>query len=574
MLLLPLAVVALAGRTMYVSPTGDDSLDGSRVHPWRTIAHAADQSRPNDTIHVLPGLYREEVNLKHSGAPGAPIRFVAEVPGKAILTGADPISGWTRLLDDAPIYEVNWDHLFAIDTHNGVPVEAHPDDAPRWGRAEQVISDGHQLLPTLGLDGLRAEWLAHTKRPAETFLPEPTRGQHIGLAGAFAADTVHHRMYVWLVNGSDPSKHQMEAATRAQIFGVNPWQSKAGIHDVQVSGFVFRYGASFPQRAAVWLHGDRNVIDHCVVEDMAGSGVSVNGSLTHSTVRRCGQTGGSAVGDGFVNRDDRWEENCWKLIDRGWDAGGVKQGATKNGLFDHCLFLRNGGPGLWLDVWVHDVKVTHCTFAQNEGSGLFVEISHHINVDHCLAISNNGRVVGPRPSWADGGFVLAESENCRLEHNISIGNQDGITMREQGPRVNDTDTGRIAFHNTGHVITDNLSLNNAGYAIGLWYDNGFYGRHPADNAHFATEEAFTVAQKQTPDRIYDPLNQGFVIDHNVYYKQGKGALALLGVPWRVRHKEFADLSSWSLATGFDIHTRNASTGQCPEAQKMLKEWGL
>lgn len=562
-------VVALSGRSLFVSPAGDDAADGSKARPWRTIAHAADASRPGDTISLGPGLYREEVLLKNSGLPGAPIRFVSEAQGAAVISGADPVSGWSRVAGDAPIYGADWKPVFAIDWVNGKPVESHPGDAPRWGRAEQAIADGRQLLPTLGLAGLRAEWSAH----AGPEIPSPTKGQQIRFGGAFAVDTDAHKIYVWLLDGSDPGAHHMEAATRAQTFGVNGWQSRDGVHDVQVVGITFRYGASFPQRPVVNLFGKHNRVDRCVIEQMSGCGVSVCGELTQSVIRQCGQTGGSAIGDGFINRDDIWEDNCWKLIDRGWDAGGVKIAACHNGVFEHCLFLRNGGPGLWLDVWDHDVRIANCAFVRNEGSGLFIEISHHIDVDHCVAMGNNGRFVGSPPSWSDGGIVLAESENCRIEHCLSVGNQDGISMREQGPRENDTDTGRIAFHNVGHVIVDNQCAENKGYAIALWYDNGFFGRHPGEMSRYPTEEAYMAALKASPDRVFDPLKQGFTIDRNQYSKTGGGPVALLGVPWRARHKEFADLASWSKATGFDLHSRFGVNGAATEAAKVVQSWG-
>ena len=558
---LALFCLATAGRaaTFVVAPTGSDGNPGTAARPFLTIGKAAQAAGAGDTVTVRPGVYREAVALRKSGTAQAPIQFVAQPAGSVVVTGADPITGWVRVPGDAPIYAVPWDHVFAIDYRDGKPIEAHPEDEALWGRAEQVIADGRQLLPALGVDGLTQAWQAHTAAGTPVTVPPPL--PHLGgpFAGEFAVDTTAKRLYVWMADGSDPNARRMEASTRGQTFGVNPWESKDGVQYVQVRGFVFRYGASFPQRAPVWLHGAHNLVENCVIEDMAGSGVAVDGALRGCVIRNCGQTGGSAAGDGFVNENDLWDGNCWKPIDRGWDAGGVKQGATKNGLFRHCLFRHNGGPGLWLDVWVHDVRITQCVFQENEGCGLFVEISHDIQVDHNLAMGNAVGIVGKPGSWADGGITLAESENCRVTNNTSVGNKDGLGFREQGPRSNDTDTGHIDFHDTGDVVTDNVSALNQGYQIGLWYDNGFFGRHPGEMAKYPTEAAYEEYLKTVPDKVYDPVKQNLTINDNLYFpaSDGKSSVALYGVPWRVKHQEFAQVAAFAARTGFDAASRVA-----------------
>ena len=66
----------------YVSPAGDDSNDGSRSRPWRTLQKAAATVRPGGTVLVRSGTYAGFV-LTASGSPGAPIRF-AGFPGERL----------------------------------------------------------------------------------------------------------------------------------------------------------------------------------------------------------------------------------------------------------------------------------------------------------------------------------------------------------------------------------------------------------------------------------------------------------------------------------------------------------
>ena len=542
-----------------VTPTGSDANPGTAAKPYATIQKAADAAQAGDTVVVKAGLYRQAVRLHNSGTAAAPIQFVADPPGSVVITGADVVTGWTRVVGAAPIYQIPWDHVFAIDYHNGVPVEAHPEDEPLWGRAEQVIADGRQLLPALSKDDLAKAWADHAETPGST-VPSPL--PHLGgpFAGMFAADTPHKTLFVWLADGSAPNAHQMEAATRAQPFGVNQWESKEGVSYVQARGFVFRYGASFPQRGAVTLHGAHNLLDGCVVEQMAGAGVGVDGTMRRCIVRGCGQVGGAAGGDGFVNAQCLWEGNCWKPINRGWDAGGVKLAVISGGVFRQCVFRRNGGPGLWFDIDMRHVRVTQCVFQENEGSGLMIEISRHNQVDHCLAVGNGVGAVGKTGDgdWATGGILLAESEDCAVTHNTCVGNKDGITFREQGPRPLDTPDGSIPYHDTRDVVTGNLCAFNQGYQIGLWYDNSFFGRHPADFAKYPTEAAYTEAMNKAPDKVFDPTKQSLTIDHNLYWPMPGKPVALYGVDWRIRHQKFARLADFTEKTGFDAHSRVAA----------------
>ena len=553
-LLAAVTVGPLKASVYVVAPTGSDTSPGTAARPFATIQKAADTAQAGDKVVVKGGLYREAVHLHQSGTAAAPIQFAADPPGSVVVTGADVVTGWTRVPGEAPIYSIPWDHLFEIDRHNGVPVEAHPEDEPLWGRAEQVIADDRQLLPALTKEDLRKAWADHAKMPGAT-LPPPL--PHLGgpFVGMFAADTMHKTLFAWLADGSDPNAHRTEASTRGQIFGVNQWENKDGVSYVQVRGFVFRYGASFPQRGAVTLHGAHNLLEDCVIEQMAGTGVSLVGTLRRCLVRGCGQTGGAAGGDGFINQQCLWEGNCWKPISRDWDAGGVKLSVISGGLFQQCVFRRNGGPGLWFDIDMRHIRVTQCVFQENEGSGLMIEISRFNQVDHCLAVGNGVGAVGKSGGWATGGILLAESEDCAVTDNTCVGNKDGITFREQGPRPLDTPDGNIPYHDTRDVVTGNVCAFNQGYQIGLWYDNGFFGRHPGDFAKYPTEAAYTEALAATPDKVFDPAKQGLIIDHNLYWPASGKPVALYGVEWRVRHKTFTRVADFAQATGFDAHSQ-------------------
>lgn len=546
-------------------PQASDDNAGTAERPFRTIDAAAQVARAGDAVLVKAGLYREAVRLRNSGTPGAPITFAADPAGSVVVTGADVITGWERMSGQAPIYRVAWPHQFIINHVDGKPIEYHPfgtswGNEPRWGRAEQVIVDGRQLVPAVDFDALLAAW---EDRPAASALEAsltPDPADPATWYGVFAVDTTEKELYLWLADGSDPNDHHVEASTRGLIFGVNPWQKRDGVEHVRVRGFIFRYGATFPQRAAVWLHGRHNLLEECVIEQMWGSGVSVAGAMRRCVVRNCGHTGGGARGENFLNEECLWEGNSWKPINRQWDAGGFKIARARGGVFRRCVFRRNGGPGLWMDIHVRNVLVTECVFQENELSGLFVEISRDVWVMHNLAVGNATGAVGKAAhiDWSCGGIQIAESKNCIVAFNTCVGNKDGITLREAGPRTLETqDYGEVRYFNAGNVVFGNVSAFNHGYQLALWYDNGFFGRHPSDTDKFKTEEAYEEHLKTIPDQVFDPAQQGMAIDRNLYFAGPGQKMVLYGCPWRAKHREFATVEELAEATGFDAHSRAA-----------------
>ena len=81
--------------TYYVdasSPSCSPSGPGTEFQPYCTITAAVNlRGKAGNTIIVKPGIYREQVTIRASGAPGDPIVLRAEGPG-VIVEGADDLS--------------------------------------------------------------------------------------------------------------------------------------------------------------------------------------------------------------------------------------------------------------------------------------------------------------------------------------------------------------------------------------------------------------------------------------------------------------------------------------------------
>jgi hypothetical protein len=74
-------------RQFYVAPTGRDSNDGSAVHPWATIAHAATLIAAGATVHVAPGTYTGYITTRASGTSSARITYISDVQWGAKIVG-------------------------------------------------------------------------------------------------------------------------------------------------------------------------------------------------------------------------------------------------------------------------------------------------------------------------------------------------------------------------------------------------------------------------------------------------------------------------------------------------------
>ena len=105
-----------AGATEYfVSPKGDDAADGSAGQPWRTIQRAADIAKAGDTVTIRGGTYREWVKPANAGRAGAPITYQATKGEKVLVTGADPVRGWTKRHDGLWTTRVRYDSFGGLN---------------------------------------------------------------------------------------------------------------------------------------------------------------------------------------------------------------------------------------------------------------------------------------------------------------------------------------------------------------------------------------------------------------------------------------------------------------------------
>lgn len=115
----------------YVAPDGATSGSGSREDPLRSIQHALEFAEPGETVHLLPGRYRERVATVRAGGPDAPITITG--PPDAVYVGGG------QSADPEPM-KIRHSHVHVTGlTFDGLQNPDSPDDPDAYARSNLTV---------------------------------------------------------------------------------------------------------------------------------------------------------------------------------------------------------------------------------------------------------------------------------------------------------------------------------------------------------------------------------------------------------------------------------------------------
>ena len=151
---LALVVSAAWPATYHVAPHGNDGNAGTLERPLRTIQAGVNKLQPGDTLLIRGGVYRETITFPRSGAPDKPITVKPYGTEKVVVTGCDPVAGWTlhdaaKGLWKAPMpwtLGLGRNQVFA---GGQICIEARHPNKPDPGLG-MYVSDLSPLWPTFG----------------------------------------------------------------------------------------------------------------------------------------------------------------------------------------------------------------------------------------------------------------------------------------------------------------------------------------------------------------------------------------------------------------------------------------
>jgi len=391
--------VEAQGRTFHVDqqhPGASDRHPGTEAKPWRTLSRATGRGvlRPGDTVVIHEGVYRESVEPREGGRPGARITFRAAEGETVVITGADLAADWRRQSDGT------WRRAWT-----GPPLPTYSDD-PVF-RQEMVIERGEVLRPVWHRDSLRAG----------TFWAEGPPESPAALVARFREGPdrveVAHRARLFWPLGADPNAECGSAGTPGYF---------------RIQGLTFRHAANRAQIGAVCLGSAGSLAEAVRVEWTNARGLDVSGRehlIRQSAADYNGQMGWGGACASCVIEDSRAVGNNWKGYDPFWEAGGGKWVRTTDTVIRRFLARDNDGPGIWLDIDNADNTIEGCLAENNAIAGIALEFrTVRTLVQHNVV--RGTRWVG----WSGSGVISqAASHNVLLHNTITSNEGGGIWLR-------------------------------------------------------------------------------------------------------------------------------------------------
>ena len=233
---------------IYVSSTsGDDDNPGSQAEPFASINRAAQEATAGTAVHVGPGIYREHLQVEHSGQADNPVFFIAQ-PG-AILDGSDAAlaEGQTAWQDEgANIYSTDFDQACWYLSIDG-----------------ERIYDYHSLADLQAANGGQT-------------------GQTDILAGGFFVDDQALRLFLRLPDGSNPNGRPIHAAILPGGFLLDGRQHVV-IKDFEMrhygNGEYSGFGVDIRESHHIWVQG-------CHIHNM-NTGIRIRRSSSFNRVENC-----------------------------------------------------------------------------------------------------------------------------------------------------------------------------------------------------------------------------------------------------------------------------------------------
>jgi len=409
--------LAAAAAEYHVAVTGSDRAEGTAAKPWRTIQRAADVAVAGDVVTIHAGVYREWVRPQNAGRQDAPIVYQAAKGEKVVVTGADPVKGWTKRPDGLWSAKVNYASCVGLNPFNDIIFGNWYANGGRPRHRTRLIQNG-QALELHGVKELNGGVNSGGKISIN---PQKLPVGHAALVPGMVTGTIYANFW------EDPNVKVPELVTRPACF-----YPTVEFRDFQtLRGITFENAGpnwappTSEQVGVVGTNWSRGwVIEDCTVSGSSCTGITLgkygdeydnfsddsqrysatisraieNGldRVGHHVVRRCrifdcGQVGiCGSLGAVFSTVEDCEISHChWKKPYGGCECGGIKIHGAVDFTIERCRIHHCGDlSGIYLDWMAQGVRISDCTLWANYYD-LVSEVNHGPNlVEGCDLLSD------------------------------------------------------------------------------------------------------------------------------------------------------------------------------------------
>lgn len=251
---------------LYVNAKAILSGNGTAEKPFKQIQEAAAIAMPGDEILVAPGVYREYVSPVNAGREDARITYTSTEPLGAVITGAEPLTGWTRYRDN--VWTASIDNS-VFGNYNPYTTYVYGDwyFAGRTKHTGAVYLNDRMLYEASSLE----ECIAGDIYPY-SWDPEASRLKW------FAEQQNGRTVFYCNFMGADPNCENVEINVREQCFV----PEQTGIGYITVHGFVVTKAATnwappaAYQNCMIGPHWSKGwIIEDCDISNSKCSGIGL-----------------------------------------------------------------------------------------------------------------------------------------------------------------------------------------------------------------------------------------------------------------------------------------------------------
>lgn len=298
------------GKEYHVSVNGNDTNNGSKAHPFKTIMAAAGVALPGDTITVHAGVYREQITPPRGGnSDQQRIVYRAAKGEKVIVKGSEVVIGWTKLQGDT--WEIKIPNSF-FGNFNPYKELIRGD----WFTPTPAGREYHR-----GAVYLNGDWLMEAAKKEQVMQPADAKNCLWWTEVDSTATTIWAQF-----KNVDPNKELTEINVRPTVF----YPDKPFIDYITINGFTMEQAATnwapptAEQPGLIGTHWGKGwIIENNTVQYSKCSGIALG-----------------KYGDEFDNRNTESAEGYVGTIKRalafGWNKATVGSHIVRNNKIAYC----------------------------------------------------------------------------------------------------------------------------------------------------------------------------------------------------------------------------------------------